>query len=79
MNHAADTLMQDAISKAVIVNGAPTETAAATLAALVESLGFAESAVATALNGAFVPRAQRSATQLTPGDKVEIVAPRQGG
>ena len=79
MQHAANTLMQDATAKALIVNGELAETAAATLAALVESLGFAESAVATALNGAFVPRAQRSATQLAPGDRVEIVAPRQGG
>jgi len=71
--------MQDATSKALTVNGEPTETATATLAALVESLGFAESAVATAHNGAFVPRGRRSATELTAGDRVEIVAPRQGG
>jgi sulfur carrier protein len=79
MNSAADRLMQNTTIKFLTVNGEPAETAAGTLAALVESLGFAENAVATALNGAFVPRGQRSATGLSAGDKVEIVAPRQGG
>ncbi len=49
------------------------------MAALVASLGFAETQVATALNGDFVARDKRAATQLGDGDKVEIVAPRQGG
>ena len=61
------------------VNGEATETDAATLAQLVSALGFAEGAVATALNGEFVARHARAATQLSPGDRVEIVAPRQGG
>jgi sulfur carrier protein len=61
------------------VNGEAATTRAASLAELVEELGFAESAVATALNGEFVARHARAATQLSPGDHVEIVAPRQGG
>ena len=61
------------------VNGEATETAAATLAHLVGELGYAEGAVATALNGEFVARHARAATQLSPDDRVEIVAPRQGG
>lgn len=63
----------------LFVNGEPTETPARTLAALVASLGFAEGQVATAVNGAFVPKGERATTQLGAGDKVEIVAPRQGG
>lgn len=66
-------------SKTLFVNGETTETDAATLAALVASLGFAEAQVATALNGEFVARGQRAATLLGDGDKVELVAPRQGG
>lgn len=65
--------------RTLIVNGEPTETDADTVAALVASLGFAETQVATALNGEFVARARRGATRLGDGDKVEIVAPRQGG
>ena len=42
-------------------------------------LGFAEGQVATALNGEFVPRQARAATRLAADDRVEIVAPRQGG
>ena len=64
---------------AIVLNGEPAETAAATLAELLAELGFAEAQVATALNGDFVPRAARAATRLGPGDRVEIVAPRQGG
>jgi sulfur carrier protein len=64
---------------AIRLNGERFDTEARTLAELVASQGFAETAVATAVNGAFVPREARAATLLTGGDKVEIVAPRQGG
>ncbi len=64
---------------ALCVNGERAETRAGTLAELIASLGFREHEVATAVNGSFVPRPARSATLLAEGDKVEIVAPRQGG
>jgi sulfur carrier protein len=63
----------------IIVNGEATDTGARTLAELIAALGFAETQVATAVNGNFVPRAARAATLLAPGDRIEIVAPRQGG
>jgi sulfur carrier protein len=66
-------------NKRLIINGEPAETEAHTLAELVGLLGFAESQVATALNGDFVPARERSARVLAADDKVEIVAPRQGG
>jgi sulfur carrier protein len=73
--------MQRSTSTAIPIqlNGERVETDARTLAELVAAQGFAETAVATAVNGAFVPRQARAATQLAEGDKVEIVAPRQGG
>jgi sulfur carrier protein len=61
------------------LNGAPLETRARTLADLVAVEGYAQAAVATAVNGNFVPRQERAATLLAAGDRVEIVAPRQGG
>ncbi len=64
---------------AIVVNGEDAETQARTLAELVADRGFAEGQVATALNGDFVPRHARAATELAHGDRVEIVAPRQGG
>ena len=64
---------------AVLVNGERTETGAASLAELVVQLGYGQAAVATALNGEFVPRQARAGTALKAGDEIEIVAPRQGG
>ena len=66
-------------STAITVNGERTETPARTLAELVAAGGFAETQVATALNGDFVARGARAAAVLSEGDAVEIVAPRQGG
>ena len=64
---------------AVLVNGERTETGAASLRELVAQLGFGDAQVATALNGEFVPRQARGDIRLAPDDRVEIVAPRQGG
>ena len=63
----------------LVVNGEPQELPAATLADALQSLNFAEAKVATALNGEFVPARARQATTLKDGDRIEIVAPRQGG
>ena len=69
----------DSNGTVITLNGERTETPARTLADLVAGCGFAETQVATALNGDFVARAARDATLLSEGDAVEIVAPRQGG
>jgi sulfur carrier protein len=66
-------------STSIELNGESLETEARTLAELVAGQGFAASAVATAVNGTFVSREARAARLLARGDKVEIVAPRQGG
>jgi sulfur carrier protein len=63
----------------ITVNGAELELAAATLADALEALDYTGAVVATAVNGHFVPARTRPATQLAEGDKIEIVAPRQGG
>lgn len=63
----------------ITVNGAYCSTSAATLADLVATLGHDPNAVATAVNGEFVPRHKRGSTKLTAGDNIEIVSPRQGG
>jgi sulfur carrier protein len=61
------------------VNGEPREIAAATLAEALLALDYADAVVATALNGDFVPKRKRAETPLVEGDRIEIVAPRQGG
>ena len=63
----------------LIVNGEPREVAAATLAEALQALDYGEAKVATALNGEFVPARARAATPVKDGDRIEIVAPRQGG
>lgn len=63
----------------IIVNGEAIESSAPTLAALLDGLGKGEAKVATSLNEAFVPKHQRLDQPLQDGDRVEIVAPRQGG
>lgn len=63
----------------ITVNGSRHEVGADSLAALLDELGYGTEKVATALNESFVPSAARSGTALSPGDRVEIVAPRQGG
>ena len=63
----------------LIVNGVERELEAATLAAALEALDYGDAVVATALNGHFVAARVRAATRLAEGDRIEIVAPRQGG
>lgn len=63
----------------IIVNGETQATEAETLGELCVSLGFGEMKIATALNGEFVPAARREKTRLSRNDRIEIVAPRQGG
>ncbi len=63
----------------ISVNGEMQMTEAATLAELVETLGFGDAKIATALNGSFVPARSREEARLSDSDAIEIVSPRQGG
>lgn len=63
----------------LMVNGESVALRARTLAEALEELGYGEDRIATALNETFVPAAARETTMLVDGDRLEIVAPRQGG
>lgn len=63
----------------IIVNADPRDIRANTLAAALEELGFTSPAIATALNGQFISRAKRDDTRLKAGDRLEVLAPMQGG
>jgi sulfur carrier protein len=63
----------------ILLNGAWREIAAGELGTLLEELGLAGAVVATAVNGEFVAAALRAHTALTEGDRVEVLAPMQGG
>jgi sulfur carrier protein len=63
----------------ILVNRNVHEVAASTLAAALDELGYRGSVIATALNGEFIAATARASTVLSEGDRVEIVAPMQGG
>ena len=64
----------------IFVNGDRHDIEPATLALALNALGYGGKKIATAVNGRFVaaPRASRKST-LSDGDKIEVVAPMQGG
>ena len=63
----------------ILVNSEPREIEGPTLADLLRELGFAGAVVATAVNGNFVPVGQRPTRELREADRVEVLAPMQGG
>ena len=63
----------------ILVNGAWRETVAPELSGLLEELGYSGAVVATAVNGEFVAAGARAHTALAEGDRVEVLAPMQGG
>lgn len=70
----------------IIVNGAWHELSCGgepstdpTLDSVLSDLGFGGSVVATALNGEFVAANARGHTAVREGDRVEVLAPMQGG
>lgn len=62
----------------IILNGASRDIQARTLEGLLGECDLAGQ-VATAVNETFVPAARRSETRLREGDRVEVLAPMQGG
>jgi len=63
----------------ITLNGEAIEITAQTLFDALVELGYGDMAVATAVNGRFVPITLRSTTNLKPGDTLEVLAPMQGG
>jgi sulfur carrier protein len=63
----------------ILVNGDRVDVGATDLASALKELGYGDAVVATALNGEFISASSRSAARLTAGDRLEILAPMQGG
>ena len=63
----------------LIVNGEDHHLDASTLTEVMTLLDYEGGWLATAVNGELVHREDRSDFRLTEGDRVEILAPRQGG
>ena len=63
----------------IFVNGDQHDVEPDTLAVALNALGYGGRKIATAVNGRFVAAGQRDRTKLSDGDKIEVVAPMQGG
>jgi sulfur carrier protein len=63
----------------ITLNGVEREIAEGRLDQALRQLGYCDGAIATAVNGQFIPKSQRLDTVLSDGDRIEIVAPMQGG
>ncbi len=63
----------------IVINGENVETKNENLVALLSELGYGTAKVATALNEEFIPATSRFDTHLKNGDRLEILAPMQGG
>ena len=62
----------------ITLNGTPRTVTATTLADLLGECDIS-GRVATAVNETFVPASMRASHTLNPGDRIEILAPMQGG
>ena len=63
----------------ITVNDEALEVEARTLQLALKELGYGDAAVATAVNGQFVPAGLRERREIAEGDRIEILAPMQGG
>ncbi|MBC9245377.1 sulfur carrier protein ThiS [Paracoccus sp. 11-3] len=63
----------------ITVNGELKHISATTLQTALVELGYADARVATAVNETFVPSSARAGQALAEGDRLEILAPMQGG
>lgn len=61
------------------INGDTREISSPTLEQALIEAGYEQSYFATAVNGEFVARSERARKLLSEGDRIEIVAPMQGG
>ena len=61
------------------INGDTREISSPTLEQALVEAGYEQNYFATAVNGEFIAKAERSRKQLSEGDRIEIVAPMQGG
>lgn len=63
----------------IYLNGVEADVDLPNLEATLLQLGYQNVTIATAINGDFIPLSQRNKVMLQDGDKLEILAPMQGG
>lgn len=63
----------------ITLNGVERDITASSLIEALLELGYCTGPIATAVNGEFIPKTQRPGIVLSEGDRIEVVAPMQGG
>ncbi|MFD1198408.1 sulfur carrier protein ThiS [Brucella gallinifaecis] len=63
----------------IVLNGEAFKTGSRNLSALLAEIELDEAVVATALNGEFIAGDEREETLIQDGDRIEVLAPMQGG
>lgn len=63
----------------IVINGDVKPVSHNALNAVIAELGYQDAVIVTAVNGDFVAMGSRSDVILQDGDKIEILAPMQGG
>lgn len=63
----------------ITLNGVEREISENSLDQALRELGYCDGTIATAVNGEFIPKTQRLVIVLSEGDRIEVVAPMQGG
>jgi sulfur carrier protein len=63
----------------ITLNGVEREVAESGLEQALRELGYLDGTIATAVNGEFIAKNRRLDIVLGEGDRVEVVAPMQGG
>jgi len=63
----------------ILLNGKKHDVRSTQLFDLIEELGYAKAFIGVAVNSVVVPKAKFLKTQLFEGDRIEVIAPLQGG
>ncbi|OTA17140.1 thiamine biosynthesis protein ThiS [Xenorhabdus vietnamensis] len=63
----------------ILVNGLEVSVSGSNLGQILEELGYVNTVLVTAVNGNFVSVQERDEFEIKSADKIEILAPMQGG
>lgn len=63
----------------ILLNGEKMNVSSPKLIEIMNELGYGEAKIATALNEEFIAENKRDSVELEAGDRLEVLAPMQGG
>lgn len=63
----------------ILLNGEKVNVTSPNLVNVLSELGYGDAKIATALNEEFITEVKRNSVELEAGDRLEVLAPMQGG